>query len=239
MRRKSTSTTAWFALSAMIVIVWANDLSAQDFTVRMKDQDGKTAIHYVSRNAVRNVSSNPVETDVIYRLDRGTIIRLNHQDKTYTEITLAQARQQGEKNAGATKGRQAMMQRLGMTGGGATSVTKIGPGENIAGYATEKYATKTPISQGEVWVAPALEAPTAYYDMSTSYAVAQMGSMGQIIEELREKQVKGFILKMTGTGNMPMMKGISFTQLATSVEKTAIPASTFEPPAGYRKVSAE
>ena len=79
-------------LSLTTLLLFSIFLSAQDFTVRMKDQDGKTAIHYVSRNAVRNVSSNPVETDVIYRLDRGTIIRLNHQDKTYTEITLAQAR---------------------------------------------------------------------------------------------------------------------------------------------------
>jgi len=214
-------------------------LFAQDFTVHIKDQDGKTATHYVSRNAVRSVSSNPVETDVIYRLDRGTIIRLNHQEKTYTEMTLAQARQQGEKNAGAANAQQAMMRRLGVTGGGATTITNIGPGETIAGYATEKYETKTPISQGEVWVAPALEAPPAYYDMSTSYAAAQMGAMGQIVKEMREKQVKGFIVKMTGTGNMPMMKGIAFTQIATSVEKTSIPPSTFDPPAGYRKVSAE
>lgn len=176
---------------------------------------------------------------MIYRLDRGTIIRLNHQQKTYTEITLAQARQQAEKNPGAANPQQAMMRRLGITGGAATSITKIGPGEPIAGYATEKYATKTPVTQGEVWVAPALEAPAAYYDMSTSYAAAQMGAMGQIVNEMREKQVKGFILKMTGTGNMPAMKGISFTQTATSVEKAPIPASTFEPPAGYRKVSAE
>jgi uncharacterized protein DUF4412 len=214
-------------------------LSAQDFTVRMRDQDGKTAIHYVSRNAVRNVSSNPVETDVIYRLDRGTIIRLNHHDKTYTEITLAQARQQGEQNAGTTNGPQAMMRRLGMTGSGSTSVTKIGPGETIAGYATEKYSTKTPMTDGEVWVAPALEAPATYYDMSSSYAAAQMGAMGQILKELREKQVKGFILKMTGSGNMPMMKGISFTQVAIAVEKAPIPSSTFQAPAGYRKVAVE
>jgi len=38
---------------------------------------------------------------------------------------------------------------------------------------------------------------------------------------------------------MPMMKGATFTQTATSVEKAPIPPSTFEPPAGYRKVAAE
>lgn len=238
MERKSTAVVRLLQL-ASILLAAAQLLPAQDFTVRMKDQDGKIAIHYVSHNAVRNVASNPVETDVIYRLDRGTIIRLNHQEKTYTETTLAQARQQMEKNTGAANAQQAMMRRLGMTGGGATSVTEIGPGETIAGYATERYATKTAISQGEVWVAPTLEAPAAYYEMSSSYAAAQMGSMGQIVKELREKQIKGFILKMTGTGNMAMMKGISFTQVATSVEKAPIPPSTFEPPAGYRKVSAE
>jgi len=225
--------------AAAILVVSAQILWAQDFTVRMKDQDGRTAIHYVSRNAVRNVSSNPVETDVIYRLDRGTIIRLNHQQKTYTEITLAQAHQQMEKNAGSMNAQQAKMRRLGMNAAGATNVRKIGQGETIAGYATDKYATKTPITEGEVWLAPALEAPPAYYDLSSSYAAAQMGSMGQIVKELREKQVKGFILKMTGTGSMPMMKGISFTQVATSVEKAPIPPSTFEPPTGYRKVAPE
>jgi hypothetical protein len=154
-------------------------------------------------------------------------------------LKLAQARQQGEKNAGATSAKQAMMRRLGMAGNGDTTITKIGPGETIAGCVTEKYSTKTPISQGEVWVAPALQAPASYYEMATSYAAAQMGSMGQVVKELREKQVEGFILKMVGTGNMPMMKGISFTQVATSVEKSPIPPSTFEPPAGYRKLSAE
>jgi len=233
LRFRLLSLATIFAASAPI-------LCGQDFTVRMKDQDGKIAIHYVSRNAVRNVSSNPVETDVIYRLDRGTIIRLNHQEKTYTEVTLEQARQQTEKKAGSMRAQQEMMSRLGMNAAGNTSVTKIGPGETIAGYATEMYATKTPITEGEVWVAPALEAPAAYYEMSSSYAAAQMGgAMGQIIKELKEKQVKGFLLKMIGTASMPMMKGATFTQTATSVEKAPIPPSTFEPPAGYRKVAAE
>jgi len=239
MIQKSTAIAVRLVPLAVILAGSTQILHAQDFTVRIKDQDGKTAIHYVSRNAVRNVSSNPVETDVIYRLDTGKIIRLNHQEKTYTEITLAEAREQMEKKGAMGSPQQAMMQRLGMKAGTAT-VTKIGPGENIAGYATEKYSAKTPLTQGEFWVAPALEAPPAYYDISTIYAAAQMGGpMGQIVKELREKQVKGYLLKMAGTANMPMMKGITFTQVATSVEKAPIPSSMFEPPAGYRKVASE
>jgi hypothetical protein len=224
---------AWYASGLMVVgamlIAAALPVTAQDFTVRMKDQDGKIAVHYVSRNAIRNVASNPVETDVIYRLDTGKIITLNHQKKTYTELTLAQARERFEK---AMSAQQAAMRRLGMNAG-TVSITKIGPGETIAGYATERYATKTPMTQGEVWVAPALEAPPAYYDI---HAAGQTGVMDQIVKEMREKQVRGYLLKTVGTANMPMMKGMAFTQVATSVEKGPIPPSTFEPPAGYRKV---
>jgi hypothetical protein len=217
-----------------MLITSALQVTAQDFTVRMKDQDGKIAVHYVSRNAVRNVASNPVETDVIYRLDSGKIITLNHQKKTYTELTLAQARERFEK---AMSAQQAAMRRLGMNVG-TVSITKIGPGETIAGYATERYATKTPMTQGEVWIAPALEVPPAYYDIATTHAAAQTGVMDQIVKEMREKRVKGYLLKTVGTANMPMMKGVTFTQVATSVEKGPIPPSTFEPPAGYRKVEA-
>jgi len=236
MKRRSIATIRTARIAALLLAL-AGILAAQDFTVRMKDQDGKTAIHYVSRNAVRNVASNPIDTDVIYRLDTGKIIRLDHKTKTYNETTLAEVRQQAEKNRGSMSEQQNVMRRLGMSG--AVTVTKVGPGETIAGYATERYSTKTPITQGEVWVAPALDAPAAYYDMSTSDAAAQLGSMGQIVKDLRAQQAKGFILKLTGTANMPMAKGISFTQVATSVEKGAIPPSTFEPPVGYRKVSPE
>jgi uncharacterized protein DUF4412 len=237
MKRKSTATAVWLALAA-ILVGSAQVLSAQDFTVRMKDQDGKTAVHYVSHKAVRNVSSNPVETDVIYRLDTGKIITLNHQQKTYTETTLAQAREQMEKKGAMGSPQRALMRRLGMNAG-TSSITKIGAGEAIAGYPTDKYSATTTISKGELWVAPALEFPPGYYDIVTSYVAAQNGFMGQILKELKQKQVNGFLLKMVASGNMPMMKGLSYTQVATSVERAPIPPSTFGPPAGYRKVTAE
>jgi hypothetical protein len=240
MKRRPTWTAGWLTTATVVfVIASATTLAAQDFTVRMQDEDGKISTHYVSRNAVRNVSSTPVDTDVIYRLDQGKIITLNHKQKTYTEITLAEARQQMEKKQSEMgPQQQEVMRRLGMAGA-AASITKIGAGETIAGYATEKYAAKTPLSQGEIWVAPALELPPGYYDMVTSFVAGQVGAMGQMFKEMKEKQVKGFALKWVATTSMPMMKGITFTRVATSVEKGPIPASTFEPPAGYQKVRAQ
>ena len=127
--------------------------------------------------------------------------------------------------------KQEAMRRLGF-GGGAT-ITKIGAGETIAGYATEKYSAKTPMLQGEIWVAPALEVPPGYYDMLTSLVVAEVGGMGQVFKEMKEKQIKGYLLKSVIVMNNPMMKGPTFTQVAASVDRSPIPASKFAIPAGY------
>jgi hypothetical protein len=198
----------------------------------MKDQDGKIAIHYVTRNAVRNVSSYPIETDVVYRIDQGKIIRLNPKQKTYTEVTLAEIRE--KMSTVQIKPQQLeMMHRMGLDA--APAIADLGAGEPIAGYSTEKYSIKSPLMQGESWVAPDLELPAGYRDMTASSVAGQVPGIGQLFKGI--KTVKGFVLKSAGTSSMPMMKGVEFTEIATSVEKGPIPASTFEPPAGYTKVA--
>jgi hypothetical protein len=117
----------------------------------------------------------------------------------------------------------------------APTITNLGAGEAIAGYATEKYSIKTPLMQGESWVAPDLEFPAGYRDMTASSLAGQVPGIGQLFKGMRT--VKGFVLKSAGTSSMPMMKGVVFTEIATSVEKGPIPPSTFEPPAGYTKVA--
>jgi hypothetical protein len=239
MKREPTSTAGRLAMAvAAILIARAQILPAEDFTVQMKDGDGRSiATNYVSRNAVRNVSTLPVHSDMIYRIDTGKIITLNHKQKTYGEIAPAEVRQLMEKKQIAmSPEKQEAMRRLGF--GGAATVTKIGPGETIAGYATEKYSATTPMSQGEIWVTPALEIPAGYYDMVTSLVASEVGGMGLIFTELKEKQIKGYLLKSVATTMAtPMMKGMTFTRVAASIEKGPIPASTFEPPAGYQKVT--
>ena len=234
MNRKSTSKAARLAMAfAAALIGSVQILPAQDFTVQMKDEEGRSiATHYISRNAVRNVSSKPVDSDIIYRLDTGKIITLNHKQKTYGEIAAAEMRQLIEKKQGSmSPEKQEAMRRLGF--GGSANVTKIGAGEAIAGYATEKYSAKAPMIQGEIWVAPALEVPPGYYDMMTSLVVAQIGGMGQVFKEMREKQIKGYLLKSVIVMSNPMTKGATFTQVAASVDKSPIPPSTFAIPAGY------
>ena len=226
-------------VSTAILILSAQIVLAQDFTVQMANEEGKIiATRYISQHAVRIVSTYPADSDIIYRMETGKIISINNKEKTYGEITAAELRQRMEqKESSLSPQQKELMQHFGMSSG-ATTLTKIGPGETIAGYATDKYSVKGPTMQGEIWVAPALEVPPGYYDMVTSMAVSQLGGTSTILKQLKEKQVKGYLLKMTGSASaMPMMKGVTFTQVAKSVEKHPIAASTFEPPAGYQKVA--
>lgn len=222
--------------AAVVLVVSGQIAKAQDFTVRMNEGDGKTSIYYVSRNAVRSVESSPIDTDVIYRLDTGKIITVDNKQKTYSETTLAEARQQVQKNSGEASKDAEIMRSLGINPG-AVTVTKIGTGEPIAGYPTEKYSTKTAFSQGEIWVTPALEFPAGYYDMMTTSVTSGVPGLASFFDAMKKQQVRGFLLKMVGTPSNPALKGITITRVATSVEKGPIAASTFEPPQGYRKVA--
>ena len=220
-----------YVVLKIALILSAATLFAQDFTVHMKDQDGGISTHYVSRNAVRYVSNSPAEVDVIYRIDKGIIVHIDDKRKTYDEVTLAEARQQS-----AAKSAHQNPEMAQFAAALTPTITKIGPGETIAGYPTEKYSIKTGMSKAEGWVTPALELPSGYYDMLSASLGSLSGGFGQLLKTMKASQIKGYLLKSEGTSTMPMMKGMTFTTVATSVDKSTIPASIFEVPAGYRKV---
>lgn len=215
---------------SVTVIAPAHPLVAQDFTIRMKMNDAaEGTTYYVSPNAIRRTTSGA--NDVIERMDRGTMIYLDHRSKTYKEGPVAQAKEAMAKGMAEMKDPQsmAMLHKMGLDA--PPQLTKIGPAENIAGYPTEKYSLKTGMAQGELWITQALQFPAAYYrDFNLlSGAPGPFGDGGKIAE------VHGVVLKRRMT--MTLGRGAKPTsETAVSVEKGAIPASMFEPPAGYRKV---
>lgn len=110
-------------------------------------------------------------------------------------------------------------------------------GERRAGdggcFPTERYVAKTPAVQTEIAAAPGLSVPAGYYDM----ARASGGAFGAAVQSGDAmKVVSGMILKRVGT---MAMNGVTTTEAATSVSTAPIPPSTFQPPAGYRKVPKE
>ena len=69
---------------------------AQSYTIKFTGDSADTGTVYVSPNAVRKVSENSsamssaLNHDVIDRVDRGTIIYLNHKNKTYQEHSVSE-----------------------------------------------------------------------------------------------------------------------------------------------------
>jgi hypothetical protein len=103
---------------------------------------GRTGHHHVSPKAVRRTEPE-FHVDVIYRLAEAKILYIDNDQRTYSEVTLEEARQHGAKAAAEMSPQQkAMMTKMGVNA--PASVTKVGPGDTIAGFATEKYAMKTP-----------------------------------------------------------------------------------------------
>jgi len=228
----------WSTVTAFLILNTSiSVLQAQDFTIHMKMGDGvEGTTYYVSANAIRRTT--PGANDVIDRIDRGVIIYIDHRNKVYKEVSAAEAR---EKIAGAFANmdprKKAMLHQMGIDA--PAQLTKVGPGETIAGFPTDRYSLKTGMAQGELWITQSLQFPAGYYrDFNLLSGVAgPVGDSGKVAE------ARGVVLKRSMTGMMG--RGMSAggsgsaTETAVSIEKKPIPASMFEPPAGYQKASGE
>jgi hypothetical protein len=194
-----------------------------------------TATSYFSGSAIKN--SSAAGQDSIIRFDQRKFVSVDNKKKTYTEITFDELEQMMDK-AGAMMNQnpEAMAALQKMMGGGNAkplTVTKQGPGGTIAGYATEKYLVTGPFDM-EIWAAPELKVPATFYDAQRLRIPANpIFDMGKMFEAL--KQVNGWAMKTTMKMRM-MGRDIETTTEVTSVQKGAVPASTFDVPAGYKQV---
>jgi hypothetical protein len=199
--------------------------------------NGKTsnATAYFSGNAMKHATAEG--QDSIIRFDQGKIVSVDNKKKTYSELTFDELQKMMDQ-AGAMMNQnpEAMAAMQKLMGGGnqkPLTVTKAGPGETIAGYATEKYVVSGPFDM-EIWAAPDLKVPAAYYDtMRLRMPANPIMDMGKMFEAF--KQVNGWAMKTTMKMRM-MGRDIVTTTEVTSVQKGAVPASTFEVPAGYKLV---
>jgi len=192
---------------------------------------------YFSRDAMR--SSSGESYDTIIRFGEGKMITIDHKKKTYTELTLQELQDKlskiGEEMGKNKEGMEAMKRLMGQTVGEMT-VTKLGPGESIAGYTTEKYVIKGPM-EWEVWAAPDLKVPGAYYDaMKLRVPANPMFDMRKVYDEF--KKINGMTVKTVMTMNMMGMSSTT-TTVVNSVDKAPIPPSTFQVPDGYKLAPAK
>ena len=197
-----------------------------------------TSTEYFGKNAIKTSSSDG--NDSIMRFDTQKLISIDSKKKTYSEITFQQLQDMlskaGDAAGGMSDEDMAVMKKVMGQMATSFSVTKVGPGENIAGYATEKYLLKGPM-EVEIFAASDLKLPTAYYDaMKFQMPSMPMFDMRKMYDEM--KKISGIPLKTITTMKM-MGNEMKTTKVVTSIEKGAIPLSVFEIPAGYKRVEAE
>jgi hypothetical protein len=189
---------------------------------------------YYSGKALRISSSDG--HDSIIRFDTGKIITIDNKQKTYTEMTVEQLNDFFEKQTaqmGMDKEKLDQMRKMMGQMADSFSVTKEGPGESIAGYATEKYIVKGPMEM-EIYAAPDLKIPALYYDvMKMRVPRNPLFDTGKMYDEM--KKIEGMPLKTITTMKMMNME-MKTTTVVTKVEKAPIPASIFDVPAGYKQV---
>jgi hypothetical protein len=227
--------TAILALSAALAVPAL--AGAEDLTIISKVTQGKggptTSTQYIGTGRVR--TANP-ENDTIFDASTGRIVMVNHKKKEYIEFTreeMAQAMQQFE-----TQMAQAGPLMEKMMGGalGEVVVKKTGASRKIAGYDCDEYSvTMGEALRYDLCAAPALAPPTHYYD-ALKGPFATMGPVARRFEKTFEemKRIKGFPIAMHSSVKIMMVKS-DVTSEATEIKKGAIPDSTFDIPAGYRK----
>jgi hypothetical protein len=233
-----------FVLLAICLIAATAQTMAQDLTLHetttstgMMGRGGQpvNATTYLTPKAIKVASADG--NDSVLLLDAGKIILVNNKQKTYSETTFQQLQQKlDEMTAEMNKNpeqAEMMKKMMGNQGAASFTVTPEGPGEEIAGYATQKYLVKGPMEM-EIWAAPALKMPVQYYDaMKLQMPKNPMFDMGKLYDEM--KKINGLAVKTVTTMRMMGME-IKSTRVVTSVDKGAIPASTFAAPAGYKLV---
>jgi len=224
--------------SAQISALFSSDLTLHETTTGsgMMGKGGgtQTVTNYFSRSAMKRESSDG--NDMIILFDKGTIISIDNKKKTYTETTMQELQAIFDKvGAEMDKNKEAMeaMKKMMGQAAGSFTVTKVGPGGNIAGYATEHYLIAGPMEM-EIWAAPELKMPELYYDaLKMRIPRNPMFDMGKMYDEM--KKINGMALKSNTTIKM-MGQEMKTSTVVTAVEKGSIPASKFEVPAGYKSV---
>ena len=209
--------------------------AAADLTIVSKvtsDQGTTTSTSYISESKYRR---SDAESDVIFEIDTGRIINIDHKKKKYSIITLQQLEAKMNELSAMLKDNPMVGQMLGDLTASA-EVQKVGETRTIAGYECVLYRlTVGKNISVDMWVAPALRPPMNYYD-ARKMVYAQMGPMAGQFEKMIDemKKVEGYSLAST-TETRLMGRNMTVKEEATEVKEGSLPAGTFDIPAGYKQ----
>jgi hypothetical protein len=202
----------------------------------LSSSDGSSTMLLDSRS-ISERSSLGQEFIVFYGENR--LVTINHNNKTYSETTFDELQNRmGEiesvvaERAAKQQKRMEEAKELLSDNLGEITLTKEGPSDEIAGFATQKYRLKMPPVEMLIWAAPELKLPDAYYDMLKLHAVPNpLFDMGKMFEAFKE--IDGLSLKTEVTVTVMGMVNTTIEEV-TEVTVGPIPEPVI--PADFAKV---
>lgn len=221
-------------IALLLVALSAAGAAAEDLTIVSKVTFGgssSTSTQYMTSERSR---TSDAQGDVIVHYATGKMTMADHKKKEYYETSLEEMSAYLDRVVRDIKG-SPMERMFGLDA--EAEVEKLPGKQKVAGYDCERYS----VSFGDaleldLWVAPSLQPPPRYFE-GRKLSYAAMGPMGKLFERAFDemKKIKGFPLSTAFIVRTPMSRTETISE-ATEVRKGAIPASTFETPAGYKKV---
>jgi hypothetical protein len=226
---------------------------AEDLTIVSKvtsgDKPAETRTSWISSDHMR--VQNPDGGEFMADYASGNITMIDGRKKEYFVMTRQEMEAASAQMQAQMKEMEAKMQSLppeirekmaGAMGGfaQAVDVKKGTGGRTVAGYACENWIVSMgTMVRNEQCITTELAFPTPAYDAMKSLSAGFGASnpmakaMGPMMEKFKE--MKGFPVYSSSTTSILGKTTTTVTEVA-EVKKGPIPASTWEVPAGYKKV---
>ena len=237
---------------AGLVAAFSAAAFAEDLTIVSKvtsgDKPAETRTSWISNDHMR--VQNPDGGEFMTDYASGNITIMDGRKKEYFVMTRQEIEAASAQMQAQMKEMEAKMQSLppevrekmaGAMGGfsQAVDVKKGTGGRTVAGYSCENWIVSVgTMVKNEQCITTQIEFPMPAYDAMKSFSAGfasnpMAKSMGQMYEKF--KQMKGFPIYSSSTASILGKTTTTVTEVA-EVKKGPIPASTWEIPAGYKKV---
>jgi hypothetical protein len=188
-------------------------------------------VSYFADNSMKQEREDGNE--IIVRLDEKKVYVVNNNQKSYAATTIEEFEKlikDGLAEFSASETVSALEKSTGQKVGEG-KVVRQGPGEQIAGYSTERYVVTGPV-EFQLWVASTIEPPASYYEaFRVALPLNPLLEISNLSADL--KTIRGVVLKRTWVLKS-QGKSMETSTAVTSVERRPVARSTFEVPAGYK-----
>ncbi len=239
-------------LTVVILAAGGSGLShaADDLTVISNvTTNGKpsgTETHYISSDHVRTSHSDG--TGVIIDLKTGVMTNINGKNKTYFEVTKQdlqnmQAAMAERMNDPKVKQAMAAMQGMSTEMASSAEVKKTGVTRKVAGFNCDEWlVTMSSMMSTTECMTSELKYPAASWQAMAEFSDSMRKSMtfGPSAKSSSDfadkmKSIKGFPVAGSTTIDVGITKTTTSTEV-TEVRHDSLPSSTWDAPAGFRKV---